>query len=65
MSIICSCGCKVSDFDDTITCSLASYDRSGEKSVTFTTLCKKCYDRAYHAGEVLEKDEDIDDWLSS
>jgi hypothetical protein len=65
MSIICTCGHKVEDYDDTATIVLKRYcDRNGPY-ISYVVYCKPCADEENKLGNVLHSDKDIDDWLNS
>jgi len=65
MSVICTCGHKVDDYDDTATIVLKQYCPRNGPYISYVVYCKPCADEAAKNDEVLFNDKDIDNWLQT
>ena len=63
--ITCTCGHRVDDFDETVTCSVAGWSRECTPSVDYVTYCRECYDEAVADDRVLHTEADEMAWLTS
>lgn len=61
--IICTCGCRVDDIDDIITCSLQGWSRESTPCVDYVSYCEKCYNKAVADGRVLFNEAEEMAWM--
>ena len=66
MGIICSCGCRVDDFDDTsnVICQSEALGEEGyQKALSYQTVCKDCKQEYKEAGVLFSNEEEAFRWL--
>lgn len=66
MAIICSCGCRVEDLDEThnIICQSEALGENGyQKALSYQTVCEDCKQEYKEAGVLFNSEEDAFRWL--
>lgn len=63
MAIVCSCGHEVDDLDHTYNVLIKATDRSGEKALSYLTVCGPCEDRYRQVGYIFDDHEEGFSWL--
>lgn len=67
MGIICSCGHRIEDFDDSenIICQSEHLDEDGyKKALSYQTVCKSCKQEYKEAGILFKSEEEAFRWLN-
>ena len=60
--IVCTCGCKVEDFDDTVHLAIKDFDREDNPAVSYVVYCQKCASKLAPDLILTSNEEEID-WM--
>ena len=63
--ITLSCGHSVDDFDDAYSVITKDFDRSGNKALSYQTMCKSCKEEYSKAKTLFVSNEAAHEWLHS
>ena len=63
MTIIATCGHEIPDNSDEYSIRRKGYDRGGCRVVSHEMACLKCQWNYHHWGELLNSEEEANEWL--
>jgi hypothetical protein len=64
-NIILSCGHEVDDFEHSFQVYVKSYNREGDRAISYMTVCGVCEDDYRKRGQLFDSEEQAFEWLKN